>query len=656
MLKFPRSCSLDPRAAAGVRKARRGRPHLPARAALFVRTPVDGPSVTDGRGDSVTVRESVSFKKFFPLPSLLGFVGNGQGTPLTLALVAAMGKLRQIENLEPTEAVEEQQLLFGGEAAYGSANDKLDSIAMNIETIKAGKAPGDTTHRYRALPCALVLLLLMCYGGFFGVMLVWDTWTPERGIPALLIVLGCFSGMGFLGWLYTHDGIEFGDEGWMVESEPDDEDTSKLSRKELLARNYAHRFDNVKFIMTQFVAQHHFTLLYDVVYNAVLPRLFGYWVEWFLMPTYCFMSGTLTSVQQTPARSQAVFSKLLACYIVAQTIFYLLFKVVINDWIKPYEDSNYSIYSMTGMSVDTGAISQFALPMFHLWYLTCLVFWRLIGPHWMQFKYPIALSIVVGVLSGFFQKFYVKNIGDFTYLGLFKYGIMLQQTDDVMMQEPFCLHRMMGFFPYYIIGMVLKDRGLIGGKEGGWVHKVMSHPWCRYVAGVNSVIMLGLAYYAINCKPEDWTCTGSAYFAIDEVMVNREIIRNGESLSVDAPNIWSCILGGFGRICIYMGCTSQVLLTFCLFPNYEVIFNIGAHDINISDKGKRSLVNYIFHAAVFFLLIAFNYYTAERSTGAWMWFTVFMCFGVCQFLLSTWGSMVFGKLTAPPMDSWFAGK
>jgi len=309
----------------------------------------------------------------------------------------------------------------------------------------------------------------------------------------------------------------------------------------------------------------------------------------------------------------------------------------------------------------TGAISQFALPIFHLWYLICLVFWRLIGPHWMQFKYPITLAVAVGLMGGYIQKFYVLNLAD---MALKLPGIeggqnlnpiagYMQQMDDVMMQEPFCLHRTMGMFPYYILGMVLKNNGLMGGKEGGWIHKVMSHPWCTYTAWFNWIVMFALSYYAINCQPVGWTCTGSAYFDVDEIMVDRQMIRHGDDLSGDAPNIWSCIVCGFGRLCIYGGCTVQVLLTFCIFPNHEVILNLGEYAINVSDKGKRSLVNYIFHAAVFFLLLSWNWFGPDKQSGGWQWLTVFMCFCVCQFLMSEWGFTIFNKFVAPPMDAWF---
>jgi len=253
-----------------------------------------------------------------------------------------MGKLTQKES-----DVEEQQLIYGGKAAYGSAETELDNIESNIQSITLGSNPAAVSNQWRALPCVLCSALLMSWGGFFGVMLAWDVWTPERGVPALLIVIVCFSGLAFFAYLARNGAVDRTDAGWMVEADDPNEDVSGLSSKELLARNYAHRFDNVKFIMTQFVAQHHFTMMYDVVGASIIPRVFGMWVEWFLMPTYCFMSGTLTSVQQTPARSQALFSKLLACYMVAQLLFYLLFKVVINDCIAPGAFN--PIYDMTGV-------------------------------------------------------------------------------------------------------------------------------------------------------------------------------------------------------------------------------------------------------------------------------------------------------------------
>jgi len=103
-----------------------------------------------------------------------------------------------------------------------------------------------------------------------------------------------------------------GNEGWLLAenvSQGPKLEVSELSTEEKAARNYAHRFDNVKFLLTHAVALHHFVSLYSDVYGAMLPRVYGYWVEWFLMPVYCFMSGTLTSVESNARRSQAIFSR-----------------------------------------------------------------------------------------------------------------------------------------------------------------------------------------------------------------------------------------------------------------------------------------------------------------------------------------------------------
>jgi len=108
------------------------------------------------------------------------------------------------------------------------------------------------------------------------------------------------------------------------------------------------------------------------------------------------------------------------------------------------------------------------------------------GPHWMELKYPVLLSLIVGVSCAFIQNYYVKTTRDFfptgmdnKYAGYAGYVVpaftlditwfsaqAFSRLDFSDLQEPFAIHRLLGFFPYYVLGMVVKHKKLTGGRQG----------------------------------------------------------------------------------------------------------------------------------------------------------------------------------------------
>jgi len=186
--------------------------------------------------------------------------------------------------------------------------------------------------------------------------------------------------------------------------------------------NDAVRFDNAMFVLTHLVSLHHFQSLYDIWFNDTPQRTYRGWVEIFLMPTYCLISGALSSTQQTPERSRAIFSKLLACYLIPQALYCFTTRVVIADWVGLPPSALSPAYGLAPgpiastqtlpsdpasyvagwkATLDTGFVSAMLIPYHHLWYLLCLVPWRMAGVHHMQLRAPVLVAMVVGILSGF---------------------------------------------------------------------------------------------------------------------------------------------------------------------------------------------------------------------------------------------------------------
>lgn len=74
-------------------------------------------------------------------------------------------------------------------------------------------------------------------------------------------------------------------------------------------------------------------------------------------------------------------------------------------------------------------IGSFVVPRGVLWYLWCLFVWRIVLSYFVELPHPITLSLLIGVLSGFFPK----------------YGVVLS------------ISRMFTFFPYFVIGYFMKE-------------------------------------------------------------------------------------------------------------------------------------------------------------------------------------------------------
>jgi hypothetical protein len=216
------------------------------------------------------------------------------------------------------------------------------------------------------------------------------------------------------------------------------------------------------------------------------------------------------------------------------------------------------------------------------------------------------------------------------------------------------LPEMMGFYTFYIVGMTMKEQGM----AGGWGHRVMSHPLCGKVAALNLLFLIVLAYRAIDCEAKEdhgagFRCStgvGTEPYPTDPY--HGPIIIQGVNLAGAKPPLTLCLLGICFRVFGYMTSVPAALLLLTIFPNRNVVFAQGtAIEYNLTKKGSRSIVNYVFHFFVFLALCQTGWY--QSDTWQRQLATVGIAIATTQLLLTEAADALLSPLTAPPMESWF---
>lgn len=156
-----------------------------------------------------------------------------------------------------------------------------------------------------------------------------------------------------------------------------------------------------KFIMVILMACGHFLQPYLEVYDGEKwVTVLMWWVGALPMPTFVFISGYLSRAP-TVHRAREFMSSVIFQY--------LLFQLFYGVWYTlAYETlSDRDGYMTRGWKVWYGSFTRLSWgfwdPFAHLWYLMCIIFWRLMFEHVMIFRRPTVVfyMFVVGVLAGY---------------------------------------------------------------------------------------------------------------------------------------------------------------------------------------------------------------------------------------------------------------
>ncbi len=170
------------------------------------------------------------------------------------------------------------------------------------------------------------------------------------------------------------------------------------------------RIDGLKFLMIVFVVLGHMRFK---DYGIEIVKM----IYSFHMPVFVFLSGYLTSFPFKPEKHRHWIHKMLVIYAIAQVLHVLLGLLL-------------------GRSFDWGWLIK---PEFSLWYLLCLVLWRLVV--WFLYKgdrmVPFFLvSILLALCAGF-----------------------------VPLDHEFTFQRIFTFFPFFVAGFAFRKKELLPRLE-----------------------------------------------------------------------------------------------------------------------------------------------------------------------------------------------
>ena len=163
-------------------------------------------------------------------------------------------------------------------------------------------------------------------------------------------------------------------------------DRSAPARPAATARPRVLLWDNAKYVLTHFVVFNHLAEPFEM-YKMEPAYTQVPWIEMFLMPTFIFMSGALSSRELNEKRLKGIV-KLLAIYFMCNLLFYTL------TYFLPKLDANKQApfvcfdpqhgtlkascaYSSNHKNVPDFFGQVLWMPYFHLWYMLALPIWRI---------------------------------------------------------------------------------------------------------------------------------------------------------------------------------------------------------------------------------------------------------------------------------------
>ncbi|CAG1772201.1 hypothetical protein BAC3_02409 [uncultured bacterium] len=169
-----------------------------------------------------------------------------------------------------------------------------------------------------------------------------------------------------------------------------------------MERNYL--LDNAKIILMFLVVFGHEL---ELTSNSLLLQTLYLFIYSFHIPMFVLISGMLSKAELSSKDIQKNIVSLLIPLLVL-TVFY---EAV--EYIRYGEFSHYT---------------KNLQPYWLLWFLLSLFFWKLLLPIIQCFKYPVLLSILIGILAGYVEQtgYYLSLSRTFTFLPFFILGYQLK--------------------------------------------------------------------------------------------------------------------------------------------------------------------------------------------------------------------------------------
>jgi fucose 4-O-acetylase-like acetyltransferase len=213
-------------------------------------------------------------------------------------------------------------------------------------------------------------------------------------------------------------------------------------------------FDNVKFILILLVVVGH--IIEPLSGGQTLKPLY-FWIYSFHMPLFIFVSGVFSKDIKSDDYARKLVSKLVLPYLIFESLY-----TVFDYWVFDREALVFSYFT----------------PYWIMWYILCMIAWKVLLPYVVKFRYALPVSIAIAVLCG-----YANDAGYYASVS-----------------------RTIVFFPFFLAGYYLEKQH---------IEKLISKAY-RIVATIVAIIVF-LAFYRYGHKAKiQWMLGSFSYASIGD--------------------------------------------------------------------------------------------------------------------------------------------
>lgn len=283
------------------------------------------------------------------------------------------------------------------------------------------------------------------------------------------------------------------------------------------------KIDGLKFVLIFFVVLGH--LQYDD-YGLELNKM----IYSFHMPVFVFLSGYLTSLKSDKEKQIAW---------VKQTAIIFIFAQIGHICIGVF-------FRMTSL-IQSGSISynhllsfnDFIAPKFALWYILCLIYWRIMIWHLLPKMNDVLLLFIACILS--------------ILVGV------------IPISETLSFQRAFSFFPFFVLGIVFKKRKLTDKLDK--IHLVI--PIIIMVIGL--YLSRELPLFQPREHYENWN---DVVLRVSQSIIGLLLCLSVFRLSRKSKVIEMFSQYGIYTLWIYIGHTFFITIERNILPQFEITYNV----------------------------------------------------------------------------------
>lgn len=273
-----------------------------------------------------------------------------------------------------------------------------------------------------------------------------------------------------------------------------------------------YTFDNCKFFLILFVVVGHILEATDFQ-SSRFSKTIVTMIYSFHMPLFVFISGYFSKTKYSKKMLMDIVINLLLPYVIFQTIFLIFAEL----WYG-----------------ETTIYLSYTTPFSPLWFIFCLVVWKLLLPIMHKSKLSLPVLFALGILVG-----YIPRVGDFLKAG----------NSNVYIGAAYSLSRFFVFFPFFLIGSKMSIKKL---PSFTIVHKSIAF-LVFVVAIAFTAVFFDKIQYAWFIGRDSYEQLGSTvwYSGIYRVLTYSISLILSFAFLVITPNSYTPLISNMGRRTIY---------------------------------------------------------------------------------------------------------